>query len=73
MKPDRTLFPILAGLWILGTPASGETLTLNPSADTTLWEANPNANEGASGTLVVGGTPRGRARGLMRFNLDSRS
>jgi hypothetical protein len=71
MKPDRTLFPILAGLWILGAPASGETLTLNPSADTTLWEANPNANEGASGTLVVGGTPRGRARGLMRFNLDT--
>ena len=50
----------------------GDTITLLPTADTTLFETYPNNNLGSSLTLVAGTTARGpRARALIQFNLET--
>lgn len=62
---------LLGALALIGRLAQGETLTLPPSTDTTLFEASPNNNLGGVSTLAVGGTGTSqRARALIRFDLS---
>ena len=48
----------------------GETVRLNPAADTTLFQTNPNNNLGSVDTLAVGATAAGLlSRALVKFDL----
>ena len=50
----------------------GETVRLNPVADTTLFQTHPNNNLGGVDTLAVGSTATGRfSRALLKFDLNS--
>lgn len=52
------------------SPASAETATLAPAADTTLFETNPNNNLGATPTFVSGSTRQGeQSRALLKFDV----
>lgn len=60
------------GVFGLVLSAPGATLTLNPTADTTLFETSPDNNMGATRTLVVGSTAKGRfSRALLKFDLGA--
>jgi hypothetical protein len=53
----------------------GETVTLTPVADTTLFEHDPNNNQGRNATLAAGTTagvsgPPARSRALLKFELS---
>ena len=71
--PARLTLAATAFLITVAHPASGALLQLRPSADTTLFQANPDNNLGAVSSLAVGGTAGGPiARGLIRFDLAGR-
>lgn len=65
------LMPVLlAAATLLPAPLIAATVTLRPSADTTLQEAYSNYNFGDGTTFTAGGRPRGgRTRALLEFNL----
>jgi hypothetical protein len=50
--------------------ARADSTNLIPVADTTLLESYPTNNLGAYSPIIVGTTPRGRARALFRFDLS---
>ena len=58
--------------------AWGDTVTLTPSADTTIFQQFPDNNLGGLSTMIIGGIARDnnqtgiRARGLVRFDLANR-
>src|SRR5579872_792398 len=82
MKSDRIFMPGLRGIsavfgligWLAGVvavcQARGDSVTLQPSADTSLFETAPNNNLGGSLSLVAGSNASGfRSRALLRFDL----
>ena len=67
----RLLVPLL--FWILPSlPLSGDTITLRPIADTSIFEKRPDNNLGAMQSIAAGNTATpDPARALMRFNIHA--
>ncbi len=60
----------LLALWAPELRLSADTVTLQPVADTTLFEASPDNNLGDGTTFMAGLRPKGgRSRGVLRFDL----
>lgn len=66
---------LLGAVWVLTAATVGsmhaETVSLTATADTTLFENNPNNNLGGEASLAVGTTAKGlKCRGLIQFDLS---
>jgi hypothetical protein len=73
-KPIGVRWTALAAAALIANSSSyAETITLTPSADTTLFETSPDNNMGAEVTLAAGSTARNlKSRALIRFDVAGR-
>lgn len=61
---------LVAAILLANSSSYAETITVSPSADTTLFETSPDNNMGAEVTLAAGSTARSlKSRALIRFDL----